>query len=510
MTEKIDFHHKVILAPMVRVSTLPFRLLSLKYGADLVYCEEIIDFKILSSTRVENDILGTVDYVMSDGFVVFRTCAQEKGKVFFQLGTSDPERAVAAALKVQDDVAGIDVNMGCPKEFSIKGGMGAALLKKPEKVKQILSSLVKAVSIPVTCKIRCLPTLDETIELAKIIEKTGVSALTVHGRTKEERPRHTNRNEFIRKIAESLSIPVIANGGSKEMKDNPDIQKFAKNTGCTSVMVAQAAERNPSIFSKEGMIPLLDIVREYIKMAIDWDNNAINSKYCILAMMYKDMDLKEGDQSLTAVTMEEFSEIWGLQEYFNQHKQSMTKLLAMKYDKETEIHVVTTDDGHTTIEMPFKFIKKEFPPKISPKQRLYEATKRAGINRLEYDVTERTEDRCYNCILNVGGNLYTTPYWEKSKQLAEQGTAMVATTVLDIEDERQFVEGGQNEALVEKWKKRKNDSDVKDIYLSFKHLLDKANEEKEKLAKKRLNDETNDSCIEVKHFVSDNHDDVVT
>lgn len=60
-------------------------------------------------------------------------------------------------------------------------------------------------------------------------------------------------------------------GGSKEMKDNPDIQKFAKNTGCTSVMVAQAAERNPSIFSKEGMIPLLDIVREYIKMVSSCD-----------------------------------------------------------------------------------------------------------------------------------------------------------------------------------------------------------------------------------------------
>lgn len=500
MAKEIDMRRKVILAPMVRVSTLPLRLLSLRYGADLVYCEEIIDFKILSSTRKENDILGTVDYVMSDGHVVFRTCPEEKGKVFFQLGTCDAERAVAAALKVQNDVAGIDVNMGCPKEFSVKGGMGAALLRKPEKVKEILTSLVKAVSIPVTCKIRCLPTIEETLDLAKIIEKTGVSALIVHGRTKEERPRHNNRNDFIRKIAETLSIPVIANGGSREMTEYANIQKFADNTGCTSVLIARAAEWNPSIFRKEGMLPLLDVVKEYVKLAIDWDNNAINTKYCILQMLHKNMDIKEGDATLSAVTMQEISEIWGLKDYYDQYKQSMTVILAQHYNKESEIYINSTDDGHTTIEMPFRFIKNEFPPKISPKQRLYESMKRAGIGKPVYDVTERKEDRCYNCILNVDGTLYTTPFWEKSKQFAEQGAAMVATTVLDIDDDRQFDTDGQNGVVFAKWKRRKND-DVKHIYLKFKELIDKGNEEK--LLKKRHRDENIDNCIEVKHFVTE-------
>ena len=110
----------------------------------------------------------------------------------------------------ENDIAGFDVNMGCPKEFSIKGGMGAALLQQPEKVKDILTSLVSNLSIPVTCKIRLLPTIDETIRLATTIQNCGVAAVAVHGRKKEERPQHPNNNEAIKTVAESVTIPVIA------------------------------------------------------------------------------------------------------------------------------------------------------------------------------------------------------------------------------------------------------------------------------------------------------------
>lgn len=110
----------------------------------------------------------------------------------------------------ENDVAGFDVNMGCPKDFSLKGGMGAALLTQPEKVKEILTSLVENLSIPVTCKVRLLPNLEDTLELCKMIESCGVAALAVHGRTKEERSRQANNDSAIRAIAETLKIPVIA------------------------------------------------------------------------------------------------------------------------------------------------------------------------------------------------------------------------------------------------------------------------------------------------------------
>ena len=88
--------------------------------------------------------------------------------------------------------------------------MGAALLDQPDKVKDILSLLVANLTIPVTCKIRLLPAMDETLSLCKLIESCGVAALAVHGRTKTERPQHPNNNEAIRRIAQELKTPIIA------------------------------------------------------------------------------------------------------------------------------------------------------------------------------------------------------------------------------------------------------------------------------------------------------------
>lgn len=100
--------------------------------------------------------------------------------------------------------------MGCPKDFSLKGGMGAALLSCPDKACAILSAVVSAVSIPVTCKIRVLSDINDTILLCEKLASTGISAISVHGRTVKERPMHSNRNHYIKAISETLDIPVIA------------------------------------------------------------------------------------------------------------------------------------------------------------------------------------------------------------------------------------------------------------------------------------------------------------
>lgn len=100
--------------------------------------------------------------------------------------------------------------MGCPKEFSLKGGMGAALLYQSEKAKHILSLLVQNIKIPITCKIRVFESIDDTLNLVKELASTGISAIAVHGRTKVERPQHPNRCNTIKKISEALNIPIIA------------------------------------------------------------------------------------------------------------------------------------------------------------------------------------------------------------------------------------------------------------------------------------------------------------
>ena len=155
--------------------------------------------------------------------MVFRTCSREREHVVLQIGTSDPTRAAQVAHIVENDVAGIDVNMGCPKKFSILGGMGASLLREPQKATDILRKLIETVTIPITCKIRILPDLEETLLLCDILASTGIAAIAVHGRTIEERPQHPNRNHVLKQISARLSIPVIANGGSKDIQNHSDI-----------------------------------------------------------------------------------------------------------------------------------------------------------------------------------------------------------------------------------------------------------------------------------------------
>ena len=130
------YKNKLILAPMVRLGILPMRLMALKYGADLVFTPELIDKKLIKTSRIQNgipififpkmtikiDVLGTVDFIESDTQkCCLRIHPTEKSKLILQIGTADPVLALQAALKVADDVVGVDVNCGCPKKFSVAG-----------------------------------------------------------------------------------------------------------------------------------------------------------------------------------------------------------------------------------------------------------------------------------------------------------------------------------------------------------------------------------------------------
>lgn len=180
----LDYCNKLILAPMVRGSRLPMRMLALRYGAHLVYTDEHIDCSVLTTKRKFNgihiearsslpcknsnpflifvcfvfffaDALGTFDYVNeANGYLVFRASPLEKNRLVFQMGTANAELAVQLAKRVENEVSAIDVNMGCPQPYSTKYGMGAALMTKPDNAKAILKNLVENIKLPITCKIR--------------------------------------------------------------------------------------------------------------------------------------------------------------------------------------------------------------------------------------------------------------------------------------------------------------------------------------------------------------------
>ena len=145
---------------------------------------------------------------------------QERERLVMQLGTGEAGRALKCAEIAAKDVRGIDVNMGCPLKFSTSSGAGSALLKKPETVRDIMTTLRRNLpeDIHVTCKIRLLATIEETIDLARTIEACGVSAIGVHGRYVSQKPREPAHRDLIKQIVESVRALSLRTGTYSNME----------------------------------------------------------------------------------------------------------------------------------------------------------------------------------------------------------------------------------------------------------------------------------------------------
>lgn len=289
------------------------------------------------------DATGTIDYYKGKS-LTFSTCAAEKGKVILQLGTADADLALKAALTLKDDVAAIDLNCGCPKKFSVQGGMGAALLSNPDNLCKILTNLVQHSGMPVTCKIRLLETKEKTLDLVRKIVSTGIKALTVHCRTKEQRSTEKPNWEALRDIVDLVKsitdIPVVVNG---DVFQYSDIVKAKEVTHADSVMVARGAQWNPSAFRKEGLLPFETVVRVYIKKAIDLNNLFQNTKYVLLSMNTEDTTHTRSElytKIQRAKEMRTICELFDLTEYYDEaiakQKANLEKAQASKRDREDD------------------------------------------------------------------------------------------------------------------------------------------------------------------------------
>ncbi len=231
---KLRLDGNLILAPMSGVTNLPSRLLCRKYGASLVYSE------MTSSEAVVRQNLRSIERGSS--------CEGER-PMGIQLMGSVPSSMLESALILQDRHRPelIDINLGCPAQSVIKNGCGSELLRKPELIGQIVKSLSDSLDIPVTAKIRILGDIDETLRIARIIEKSGADAITVHGRTQKQGYSGKCNLDFIKKIKSELSIPVIANG---DVFDEKTAKQIIEYTNCDGLMIGRAAIGNPFIFRK--------------------------------------------------------------------------------------------------------------------------------------------------------------------------------------------------------------------------------------------------------------------
>ena len=301
----VDYRCKVVLAPMVRSGELPSRLLALHYGADLVWGPETIDKAMIGTTRRFDPVTSTVVFTRFPSnssrppnpdqkeSVIFRLHPEkEHGKLIYQIGTASPTLAVEAAKLVAADVAGIDVNSGCPKPFSTSGGMGAALLRTPDLLCSILEALVKEVGqvyeIGISVKIRLLETPELTRSLVERLCKTGITGLTIHCRTTPMRPRERAIREQLRMIGgicREAGVACLMNG---DVINRDEALKLAEEFGVDGGMIATAAEANSSVFrslADGGAAPWTEVVHEYMKYALEVDNKWGNTKFLLAQLM---------------------------------------------------------------------------------------------------------------------------------------------------------------------------------------------------------------------------------
>lgn len=226
--------NNIFLAPMAGITDLPFRLICEKFEPGLVVTEMVSSKALLYNDEKTKKLLNV------DG---------EKRPISMQIFGSD-EEAMAYGAKYVSSLADIvDINMGCPAPKVTKNGDGSKLLLDLDKAGRVINSVVKNSSKPVTLKIRLGWDKEHIVatEIAKIAENLGVSAIMVHGRTRDEYYSGRANLEEIRKVKEAVNIPVIGNG---DITDEETAKNMFEKTGVDGVMIGRAAIGNPWIFER--------------------------------------------------------------------------------------------------------------------------------------------------------------------------------------------------------------------------------------------------------------------
>jgi tRNA-dihydrouridine synthase 2 len=369
---------KLLLGPMVRASSLPLRLSALSYGADVVYSEEIPAHRAAHTncTRISNEVLNTVDFVeckkdSKSPLVLFRTHVDREVKArccVLQLGTSHATTALRAAQLFERDVTAIDINMGCAKHYSVSKGMGSALMERPEVAEDIVKTLRRNLSIPISVKTRIFdPAVDmcgrgscdsntsphhksmaRSLEWLQRLQVSGVHAVTVHMRSSTEKNRdaaHTDLFGLLHAKIRCTNTPLVYNGDVWGAADVQRVRESVRtyspggDTDTTAVavpavMVCRAGLWNPAIFTElrrerdlacdqgqqSGSAPkpveLSKLLRQLVVTSAETANCPLNTRYLLQQVLAgaRKLDSEVRKRILRAYTLREVAAALDMEE----------------------------------------------------------------------------------------------------------------------------------------------------------------------------------------------------
>ncbi|MBR2744834.1 MAG: tRNA dihydrouridine synthase DusB [Clostridia bacterium] len=271
----VKLNNNLILAPMAGITDRAFRIICEKFNPGLVYTEMISAKGLFHNDEKTKQLLNMQD---------------EKHPIAVQIFGSDVESMEYAAEYVSKYADIIDINMGCPAPKVVKNGDGSRLLLDLDKAEKIIEAVVKKATVPVTVKFRKGWDNDNivAVQMAKIAERAGAAAITIHGRTRSEFYAGKADWEIIKEVKESVNIHVIGNG---DVRNSADAKEMFETTGVDGIMIGRGALGNPWIF-------------EQIKSELNNETFSITSKEKLnLILEHLDLEIKDKTERVAIMEM---------------------------------------------------------------------------------------------------------------------------------------------------------------------------------------------------------------